>query len=476
MRPFYLSLPVLTALACQGRVVPLEACSEGECMAVWLDIHSSDPPPMLATAIGEISDPIKREEAVKVFFQVDGNRAAALCDALQEPARGVCTRLKERPHLYRSPTPPPTDLGAPGETPADARAAPQWAGPTLDATPYDARAAVAADPVAREAARECLAMEDGKWKDECYFHTAEQGLVLARAETFPVSTSLCLAAGQFTYDCLFHLVSRVTGQVTPDRIFDESTWRAARLCADRFDAALRPDHPLLARRTTDLLWSRVVDQAFDGMVRPTGLPLDWAGEEVRPAIRAAIARSLWEDRVSRGGLPAWTDAVLAVETSRDVVLLRTEVPAHDNRPAWTSSLPGEEVIPDVTWFGQVARRARAEDPAADAAICVLEIAARCGGPDREGVFHDALRHPDRLVRWTAARLAGELHPTLAEGIVPIDDPDPLVRARLDVLHPQGPKASRSQPASDDTPAAPQKAAPDTSHRRRQPPVPRPEGT
>ena len=62
-------------------------------------------------------------------------------------------------------------------------------------------------------------------------------------------------------------------------------------------------------------------------------------------------------------------------------------------------------------------------------ICVLEAAARFDSPSKASVFQEAIRHPDRLVRWTAVRLLGELPPP-PNGLAPSEkETDPLVKAR-----------------------------------------------
>ena len=100
-------------------------------------------------------------------------------------------------------------------------------------------------------------------------------------------------------------------------------------------------------------------------------------------------------------------------------------------------MPGEDQLHWIAYRGSMSRRTVADTPMADAVVCILEAAARNPGPRREALFRQALEHPDRNVRWTAARLGARLVPEALQGIDPNEEMDPLVKARLERAADQG---------------------------------------
>lgn len=289
-------------------------------------------------------------------------------------------------------------------------------------------------PTLEEQAARCLSLEPGKWRDECFFLLSEAAFSPGRPQgSVGSSARLCLGSGPFLVDCVFHLMSAVQADFSRDQEFREPTWRRLAGQVEELEVALSATDPALGRWASSLLWARCVASAYSRLQVPTGLPVTWVGESVRPHVRAAVAHTLWLRETRRpADLDGWARRVEEALASQDQPLPAASAYAPVTpRAGWTQVLPGEEALEQVPWMGMDIRRTTSPDPVTDAVICVLEAAARLPGDERMALLKQALEHPDRLVRWTAARLMAEERIPLSPDMSPSAEQDPLVRARLD---------------------------------------------
>ena len=173
--------------------------------------------------------------------------------------------------------------------------------------------------------------------------------------------------------------------------------------------------------------------AYDNVVRPTGNPTDHTPLYAWPHVVAAVCWVLWR---AEGDQPrdidAWLTRVQHAMRARtgDPTVQPASQELDDAAIGWLQDLPGEERLPWLAYRGSMSRRALAGDPDTDAVICLLEAAARNPTARQEALFRQALDHPKRSVRWTAARLGAKHVPQALEGVAAGSEEDALVRARL----------------------------------------------
>jgi len=356
-----------------------------------------------------LAEPVEQIAVLRALSETHPGDLTGLCEQLQDPARRECSHLSGRPHLWDKTQNPLGSLPAAERTDPWVDTAPIPTDCVDDSCRLDT--ALAAAP--HDSPGICASISTQKWRDECFFRLGE----LARDTATGVK--LCLGSGVYVDQCLGHLSRAISAPALA--LGDAKGWTGV---GQRIAVAAAAAGPL-GPRLADRLWAESLLAAYSAAERVTGDPLDLLPEQTRPHIYAAAARRLMQDE-DHTGISEWT-AALDDALARRGTGLRSDVrpggvPAH-----WRELKPGEEGLPWVAYLRNQ-RRALGQSEAAERLICLLEANARRENLDR-GLIEESLEHPDRLVRWTAARTAGRLKQrSIVERIS--GDADPLIHQRV----------------------------------------------
>jgi len=449
------ALPPSAALllaGCGALPARLRDCPDQDCALRWLEqAYAREGAEGLQEILALPPTP-GREALVQVVVERWPGESAPLCLALADgPGLARCQALVSRPHLWQVDEDEPGrgTLGAGCAYPALRGDPSAWDHPWRDSAPLtvdcppgrganscheEAADRAAQDGRYEEAWRICLGLDAGKWRDECFFEASEGAWAPDGRGDPAMAARLCAGAGLFFDRCLGHLAGKIGRDAPAASAEDPARWERLGESVAAIRGAIEPFDPSLAVRWAGLAWSQAMASAYTHEEEVHGNPLDAVEPAAWPHVRAAAAWTLW----LRGGervrdLATWgrdVEASLARRAPAGTVPGPTGFEERNLGSPWIEDLPGEEALPWVSYRGSVTRRAVSDDHEVDAIICVLEAAARNPTRQREALLREGLDHPDRLVRWTAARLAFDLAPAALAGRDPAAEPDPLVRARL----------------------------------------------
>ena len=404
-------------------------------------------------------DGVEQVALVRAIAAAWPTDVARLCEGLPSgvPAAPECARLRGRPHLSiagrarvveqvvdregggtASGHLPLPDLGpAPweGGTAGETAAAVGDCG--TDATCV--RDAAIAFALARDIRSAGLACRGGHADDEsaaneCLFQAAEALAQKGKWPAFKDVLTLCTGAGWYATPCLDHTMAFSVPDISPADRPGRDSVDEARDAVAFMQEVIGED---LAPYYRDQFWSRWTMWAFQNAREPDGTLLKVLPEEAAPHVRMAAAWVLLDKRatlrVTLEGAVAGVAAALAEQGS----LLPTSPRRHPSSlrktlNLWPDDLVGSEegTLKSIFCLGP-GRRATSADPALDLRIAVLEAAGRVQRPPATSFFLDAALDPDedRLVRWTAARIAAQLAPEDVAGKVSPTG-DPLLDGRL----------------------------------------------
>lgn len=443
---------VALSTGCDRTPATIDACPDVACQRSWIERHIVSDPEATIAAVHALPAGVDRETLIQVVMVEWPEHSASLCPDLPEgPVRDRCQSLTDRPHLWQvdADTPETGRVGAGRAYPVLSVELGEFVHPWSSLEPltveckedWTENTCVGQRAVEwahkgrhQDAWRVCLAATQEKWRFECFFQISEASYDPLKGGVPGIAAEMCLESGYYLDRCLGHLAGRL-GRTAPAATWDaDPQWRELEATLVQIQGALEGYSPALASRFTALSWAYAMDAAYADVQRPVGNPMDSVGPAAVPHIAAAVAWTLWRAEGHKDqSLDAWIDAFENAMSRREVdptprPRLVEEV---ELAQSWDDTLPGEEQIDWTVYRGPIARRAVGMDPRTDALICVLEAAARNPTPHRSSLFREALRHPDALVRWTAARLAAQRLPGLANAVDPADESDPLVRARLE---------------------------------------------
>lgn len=436
-----MTLPLLLALVGLGceTADPLDA-RRGELLALW----QADPA-AAERALAAVEDPIERQVLVLHIAEQTPGRSEALCALLPHgPTLRRCERIHERPHLRASPERLKDDaaLGLSfGEGVQD-----PWEGVRVVEVPCDHEALrvscqndaarfSAANGRAKSAAAACLALEESRWRQECFFLAAEAWLSGSEAEALPEGLKLCYAAGEFRDRCALHALLHVDRFVPVGEggQAPEQGWASLLTLLETLERELTPWAPGLAEDLQGRTAARALWLAYAEVVEVTGNPLSTLPEALHPHMRAAAAWRIWQlEGTTPRSLDEWDarlQAALAARAPSGGAVPETRRPPPEPLELlWDTVLPEESSLPRVRFLGRPWRLTH-PDPATDALIALLESAGRHHRlPTSRPLLEEALAHPEPAVRHTAARLLGARG--RASALAPLaEDPDPAVRAR-----------------------------------------------
>jgi hypothetical protein len=448
--PIIAILPLLAA--CERAPVELGDCDDQACQQRWLEASIEKDPERVAASLAALPEGLERDTLIQLVMASWPEHCEPLCALLSQIGlQERCRAITHRPHLWQvdADDPEAGSLGAGQAYPVLAvqMSPPQLPWHALEPLAVQCEEGWAPGPCRIETAgsraraqhyqdawRICLGAEDEQRRYECFFQTSEKAYDPRGAGDPTIAAEMCLASGFYQDRCLGHL-SQLIGAFAPAACWDDpDRWQELNHTVNRVEEQLARYDRELGVRWAALSWAFAMEQAYSPEVDPVGNPIELTHPAAMPHIAASTAWSLWRRHGARNqGLDRWATLFQEAITRRQVHPEAELRRANDdeNRLSWSESLPGEESIQWVVYRGPIARRAIGRTPESDALICILEAAARLPTAHRHSLFLEALRHPDPLVRWTAARLMGERVPRALAGIDATQESDPLVRGRIE---------------------------------------------
>ncbi|MFH1468542.1 MAG: hypothetical protein ABIO70_29400 [Pseudomonadota bacterium] len=462
--PAALAALALLLVGCGGTPDNLADCREIDChQAVAIDLLERDPA-LLAAQFASLEDPLSQLAVVEAVATVRPEDLSALCRLMEEgPDAARCGRLSSRTHLRRvsvesAPTPVAATAdgitGLPIPHPSlttelarqPAEEVPRADDVPLRTSQMTAATARAGAGQARAAAAACQAVPSPIWRSECFFRSAEAMLEARGMAGLDGSVELCLASGGFTPRCLEHLAIRLSARLAPRR--GSADWSALNGAVEQVAASFGAQDPVFAAALEEHLTARTIHNWYRDIRQLTGDPLDQLPPAAAPHVRASLAVLLVE-RAPTARLEALTAELLAAFEARNNLdpaaasedLSRPTVGNQIRRTTlWCLTDTVRPESAQAIWLG-TSRRALAQDSRADAAICILEAAARLSSVPLP-LLEEGLQQSDPAVRWTAARLLLLLDPAPGREDALAEDEDPAIRALTALLEPGGSPAGK----------------------------------
>jgi len=435
-----LLLPLLALWSCRSDPVALEDCADAACERERLEAAWLRDPAGTLEGLAQVSDPAVRALGVEVLAQAHPTASAELCPlAPQGPTRRWCEGVATTPLLW--------SVQAQAGEPADEAAQVLAPGPTLRLPPLPAAAEascaaeVPADACQAHAAREaallgqvsqaaaaCAGVASPRWQAACMFQSASIACREGQTEPCDEAAELCLWSGSLRGACLSEVASALAAQAPGAERRGSAAWAGLVAQVRALRRRLQAVDAILADRVADRTWAEALARSYGAARVVVGNPADDLPDEALPALRAAVAWRLSPDLAGLD-LDRAAERVTTALAARSggQRQLASPAPVRPTRSLWARNLPGEEALPQVAWLGDL-RRTTSTEAAVDIRICVLEAMARQDPPGID-LLVEGLGDPDRLVRWTSARLLSQVAPGhTALGHVR-EYADPLVRAR-----------------------------------------------
>jgi len=396
-------------------LIDIPACPDAECrVEVAVAAWASGPVVGLA-ALEKVPSPEERLVVARSVLESGQPVPPDFCRLLDAGAQDYCARLTHRPHLFEGPRPTASARSRPAGGPTDPELLPTIA-LTSAVDGWTASGGCADEPCADETAlsaarggdleaagRACLVMDPGKWRSECLFQAAEQGVKSAGGRVYGVAVELCLAAGEFQPHCMAHLVSQLAQRAPPADA--RGGWDEALAISETIAQVWGARDPALGALTVDRFWAEALYVSYESASRTVGNPADALPAAAAPHIRAALVHRLMRHDRPGGGLDAQVvaaESALAARSGGGMRAPQRRSPAVV-RNLWENESAADADIRAVFYMGP-ARRGVAQSPQADLAICVMESAARMQ-PMAGHLIDQGRAGTDPVVRWTAKRLS-----------------------------------------------------------------------
>ena len=404
-----------------------ETCDDGGCRAEWVQQHWEESPEEVSRLIGTVELPVERLALVLMLTEKWPGTTSGLCELLENlDEKRRCQSLNQRPHLG-------IDV-----TQDDQKLRKEWTkffGPShtetvlspwveLQAREVDCRddqselGCHAQKAKARAkvkdyegAAAICKSVKNTKWRNECFFETAESLFQTSKKSGIRVSNvapaiDLCLGSEVFAARCLTHLQVRLSRLVP--RSYEDSSWGKLERLINMADTGIRRHNARLANRFVERVLAEVMWKYLSKSETLYVQPLIERFGQSGPFVRAAIANRLIKGSdLSQRSLGEWADLVnQTMNASSPEELERVPVVSAafgTNETTWGKSFGKEAELP-WTFMADGTRRVISADPEVDAAICVLEAVVK-EKKSMPGLrfLGSGLDHPNEWVRWTAAR-------------------------------------------------------------------------
>lgn len=462
---YSLGTMLLAVPGCQGSTPPtLADCPDAGCRQAAIAALWVEDPEAAVAAVQALADPVEATAAITAMHEARPAGLGALCPTLGRPAlRQHCQRLDARAHLRadvdprarrdarqdHAEDPTPTSII---QVVGQAELSGGWS--SEDATPIpsacqpeatrqaclqgEARTAAAQGRV-EEVVGLCAAVDEEKWRHECFFRSAEallspRGGGGLRPELAAAAGRMCLSAGPFAGNCVTHLGGRIARASPAADSEDAQAWAGVATAIAGVTAPFAGADREVGQRVEARLWAEVLWRSMGRASNPRSelvphVPQErshlhraaltaWVVQAEQPRSLEEVARSV-EARLAGADTPEHAPVTRKGKAEAQLALVPSEL--------WEELLPAEAAIP-WTYFALDVRRPRAEEPARDLTLASLEAAARTRPPDFR-LLGEGSRHDDPLVRWSAVRLLRQVDPS-GRVRLPGEDEDPRVAARL----------------------------------------------
>jgi hypothetical protein len=412
----------VSVVGCQDAA---DECASLDCAEASIVASLDQDDAATLTAVERIDDALVRIGAMSAAIGERPSKAERLCERFPHGiGKSRCESIAKRPHLWAVAKEASGPTVRAGRGPARSG----WANEDVPVSDWkrikgetkscsgDVDPAACAWGNARRqaragdgasAARWCAVMPgQARMKNDCFVQSAEWLTSRWGRARLESAFELCGAAGEFRGMCGERVVASLAAKAPSSAEGGAVAW-APHLMRLR---ALRSvfDEASAQRRVEDRFWALSAWAAVTKAPGLSGDAMDAWPPNVAAHLRAAITHRLI---TSRSEAMSLEDAVRLVET---VLARRMDSPPEERgeQPAglvkdlWPHDRDGESHLAAVSYLGH-SRRTVAKDPIADAAICVLEAAARAE-PPWQTVLEEAKSHSDERVRWTAVRLVEQL--------------------------------------------------------------------
>lgn len=418
----------LTVLACA--VGPADGvCEDADCRREAIVSQWASDPQVAIELVHQLPDVIEQVAVVSTLTDQFPGQVGPLC---RELPRGIsqdrCLEMNARPHLWneREVVQPISRAGAgpassyilaadvPMSDLIDVRGDPNvctneidphacvWKSGIERAREGDVQAAATACASVRTSASNSQA-----WRYECFFSVAEAHTQKWGRSRYQDTLSLCGASGTFRAECVTHSLTVLAQRVPSSDVVDPLAWAEHRMRSHDISRVWK-DSPLRTE-VLDKFWA--LSTAFS-VAKSKGLSgdaLDVIPLTAHRHLRAAVAWRLLQDEAPT------EEALIAYAERLTTILDRRLQRENDSEQQyrfegvpdlWPVDREGEAHLSAISYLGN-SRRTVAGDPMTDAAICILEAAAR-SDPPRQSLIEMGGSHPDERVRWTASRLQERL--------------------------------------------------------------------
>ena len=416
-----LAIALLPLLACGPEPAQdIAGCGDAACRQQLL-FTAFDADPVATVALLGGLEPVEQEALVRALAEQRPDALELSCGAVVSgsPAWGLCSRLRERPHLVRGRRGTPTQ-----EQPQ--RSAP---GPVSRHPPIPTQVAAPARAVVQGCAERFPELPASQ--DECLFQAAE---ALASAERWRATdrvVPLCVAAGDYVHGCLHHSIATMLPPLPAADLAAPEDLAETLQAVAALGQAVGADQ---AAAYESFFWGMWTLHSFRNAQQVDGRLLQVLPPAAVHHVRMAAALRWLQ---LRGGtlepdLDLWVDALEAAlaEPGSPSPGSRHQATLWKARDFWPDDLirAGEQDVPAVFCLGP-GRRPVSDDPQEDLRLALLEASARLGRPPGQDFYLGVAQgEGSPLVRWTAVRLLGALYPE-ALGQLDLTDAPTMLRLR-----------------------------------------------
>ncbi|MGB0638921.1 MAG: hypothetical protein ACPGTU_06300 [Myxococcota bacterium] len=404
-------------------------CEDAECRQEMIMSQWASDPQRAVQAVKELPDVIEQVAVVSALTDQFPGQVGPLCRQLPRGiSRDRCLEMNARPHLWneretvqsisRAGSGPASSYLLVADVPMseliDVRGDPRVCAGEIDphSCVWKQGIEYAREGDVEEAAKSCASVRTSAnnaqtWRYECFFSVAEAHIQKWGRSRYQDTLALCGASGTFRAECITHTLTVLAQRVPSSDVGEPLVWAEHRMRSHDVSRAWK-DSPLRAD-ILDKFWALSTAFSVSKSKGLSGDALDVIPLTAHRHLRAAVAWHLLQDEPP-------TDDDLITYAERLTTILdrrhqREDVVDPEYRfegvqDLWPVDREGEAHLSAISYLGN-SRRTVAGDPMTDAAICILEAAARSKTP-HQSLIEMGGSHPDERVRWTASRLQERL--------------------------------------------------------------------
>ena len=360
---------------------------------------------------------------ISEFIRLEGSNLKTInCDTFQfQVVQQRCQQLKKRPHLWTSPTPDTSSTTT--QRSSTTHPVPNLEIPLLKKQSIPSNCTSKQSSCWEEQARNSKSLEEAfsscseissdKWKQECFFSSAEF-LYKKATLNYEQASALCLQSQLFVSDCLRHLTFIAAQKVPPATSVHKSDWEKLYRQVEDIERYWKDRDPTFLKHHLDLLFAKAIDISYERASIVAGNPLDFVEDTYHHHIYASASYylMLWEGAGSFD-LDGWESRIFrALEYRLSPTDRRSVRPYHNKKSHqnWASNQSEEDNKYQSIIYRNDGRRIfiplrssdlTSKDSHIDMRICVVEAAARI--PNGKIILLQAQKDTSIFVRQTAQR-------------------------------------------------------------------------